>query len=44
MFARVKLHVLCLCQDRARKGAQLRFHVAGIVREFVPRRWQEYVR
>lgn len=40
MIRRIKLHLLCPC----RNWREARFHLAGIVREFVPRRWQEFVR
>jgi hypothetical protein len=40
MITRIKLHLLCPC----RNWEQARFHVAGIVREFVPRKLQGFVR
>jgi hypothetical protein len=40
MITRIKLHLLCPCKN----WQQARFHVAGIVREFVPGKLQNYVR
>ena len=40
MLNRIKLHLLCPC----RNIQQARFHLLGIVREFMPERLQEYVR
>lgn len=40
MITRIKLHLLCPCKN----WQQARFHVAGIVREFVPGKLQDYVR
>lgn len=40
MKTRIYLHLKCPC----RNWRQARFHLAGIVREFLPRRWQGLVR
>lgn len=40
MLTRIKLHLICPC----RNWQQARFHLAGIVREFVPKKLQEFVR
>lgn len=40
MITRIKLHLLCPCKN----WQQVRFHAAGIVREFVPLNLQSYVR
>ncbi len=39
MLRRIQLHALCLC----RKRSNTRFHLMGIVREFVPGKWKKYV-
>lgn len=40
MIARIKLHLKCPC----RNWQQLRFHLSGIIREFVPGRLQVLIR
>lgn len=40
MIARIKLHLTCPC----RSWQNARFHLAGILREFLPHRWSVYVR
>jgi hypothetical protein len=40
MLTRIKLHLICPC----RNWQQARFHLTGIVREFVPKNLQERVR
>jgi hypothetical protein len=40
MMTRIKLHLICPC----RSWQQARFHALGIVREFVPRTFQGFVR
>ncbi len=40
MLTRIKLHLLCPCKN----WQQARFHLTGIVREFLPMRLEEFVR
>ena len=40
MLARIKIHLICPCRNLQ----QARFHLMGIVREFVPRSLQDFVR
>ncbi len=40
MLRRIRLHLCCPC----RNWEHLRFHLAGVIRELVPKRWQEYVK
>ncbi len=40
MLYRIKLHLLCPCRNLD----HVRFHLAGIIREFVPKRLQEHIR
>lgn len=40
MLNRIKLHLQCPCRNLQ----QARFHFMGIVREFVPLQFQQYVR
>jgi len=40
MSTRIFLHLRCL----ARKRCASRFHLTGIAREFLPRRWQWWLR
>ncbi len=40
MITRIKLHLICPCKNMQ----QARFHLMGIVREFVPRKMQDFVR
>ena len=40
MLTRIKLHLTCPCKNLQ----HARFHLAGIVREFVPLKLQQYVR
>ena len=40
MITKIKIHLTCPC----RNWRQARFHTAGILRELVPPRLQEYVR
>ncbi len=40
MVARIKSHLVCPC----RNWQQARFHLMGIIREFVPGRLQGFVR
>ena len=40
MKTRILLHLKCLALNRQ----AARFHLTGIVREFVPRRWQGRIR
>jgi len=40
MKTRIYLHLKCPC----RNWQQARFHIAGIIREFVPQGWQQFVR
>ena len=40
MTKRIKFHLICPCKN----WKQARFHLAGIVREFVPKRLQQFVR
>ncbi|MFM1559176.1 MAG: hypothetical protein ACKJSK_07695 [Roseibacillus sp.] len=40
MITRIKLHLICPC----RNWHQARFHLVGIVREFVPFKLQQFVR
>ncbi len=39
MIARILLHLRCPC----RSWKQTRFHLTGIVREFLPKKWQLYL-
>ncbi|GAA5478087.1 hypothetical protein [Haloferula helveola] len=40
MKTRIYLHLKCPCQN----WQQARFHLAGIIREFLPHRLQSFVR
>ena len=40
MISRIKLHLSCPCKN----WQQARFHLMGIIREFVPKKLQLYVR
>ena len=40
MMQRVKFHLICPCRNMQ----QARFHLAGIVREFVPASLQQFIR
>ncbi|MFP6882009.1 MAG: hypothetical protein VCA34_13730 [Roseibacillus sp.] len=40
MITRIKRHLICPCKN----WQQARFHLVGIVREFVPLRLQQFVR
>jgi hypothetical protein len=38
-FQRIQIHLRCRCKN----WQQLRFHLAGVIREFVPQRWQRFI-
>lgn len=40
MTTRIKLHLTCPCKN----WQQARFHLAGIIREFLPQRLEKFVR
>lgn len=38
-FQRIRIHLICRCKN----WRQIRFHIAGVIREFVPRPWQRFI-